>query len=79
MTGCRDFIARRPVNAYAQGLCAGKVETVASLVACFPPEATVGQMIRVVARYIDERPARLHENFIVLARDALQQAWPCRR
>ena len=77
--GCRDFIARRAVNAYAQGLCAGKVESVAIFAACAPPEATVGQMIRVVVRYIDERPARLHENFIVLAREAFQQAWPCRR
>jgi hypothetical protein len=79
--GCRDFIARSTNNPYAQGLCAGKVEAVAVFATgiCAPSEATTGQMIRVVARYIDERPARLHENFLVLAREALRDAWPCRR
>jgi hypothetical protein len=81
--GCRDFIARRAhaTNPYAQGLCAGKVEAVAVFATgiCYPSDATVGQMIRVVVRYIDERPARLHENFLILAREAMQATWPCRR
>ena len=79
--GCRDFIAHRPVNAYAQGLCAGKVEAVGVFARgiCLHPEVTVGQMIRVVTRYIDDRPARLHEDFMTLAEEAMRQAWPCRR
>jgi len=71
MTGCRSFIARSGDlgTAFASGLCAGKVEAVAVFDSgiCFPSEATVGQMIRVVVRYIDLRPARLHENFMILA------------
>lgn len=79
--GCRAFIERSTAEPYAQGMCAGKVMAVAGLATgiCYPSEVTVGQMIRVVARYIDERPARLHENFLILAREALRQAWPCRR
>lgn len=82
--GCHDHIARRGadlVGAYYQGLCAGKVEAVAVFATgiCFPQEATVGQMIRVVTRYIDQRPARQHEDFMLLARDAMRDAWPCRR
>ena len=81
MTGCRSFMARSGDlrTAYVSGLCAGKVEAVAVFDSgiCFPSEATVGQMIRVVARYIDQRPARLHENFMILARDAMREAWPC--
>lgn len=81
--GCRDFIARSGSlsSAYIRGLCAGKVEAVAVFASgiCFPSEATVGQMIRVVTRYIDQHPARLHENFMLLARDAMREAWPCRR
>ena len=79
--GCRDFIARRPDSPYAQGLCAGKVEAIAVFATgiCYPAEVTVGQMIRVVVRYIDERPARLHENFLILADEAMRAAWPCRR
>lgn len=83
MTGCRSFIARSGDlgTAYASGLCAGKVEAVAVFDSgiCFPSEATVGQMIRVVVRYIELRPARLHENFMILARDAMREVWPCNR
>ncbi|WP_146216974.1 Rap1a/Tai family immunity protein [Falsiroseomonas bella] len=83
MAGCHDFIARSGdlSTAYQRGLCVGKVEGVAVFATgvCYPPEATLGQMIRVVARYIDDRPARLHENFLVLAQDAMRAAWPCRR
>jgi hypothetical protein len=81
MRGCRAFIARTGDTAYMQGICAGKVEGVWSFATgiCSPSEATMGQAIRVVARYIDERPARLHENFMILARDAMRESWPCRR
>jgi hypothetical protein len=33
----------------------------------------------VVAQYIDGKPARLHESFIMLASEALRSAWPCKR
>jgi Rap1a immunity proteins len=39
---------------------------------------TVGQEIMVVVAYIDARPARMHENFGVLALEALRTAWPCK-
>jgi hypothetical protein len=38
-----------------------------------------GQAVGVVVRYIDQRPERMHEKFMTLALEALQQAWPCRR
>ncbi len=43
-----------------------------------PATGTRGQLVRTVVAYIDARPARMHENFGVLALEALRAAWPCR-
>jgi Rap1a immunity proteins len=51
----------------------------ASLGFCVPDRSTVGQAVRVVVAYIDQRPERMHEYFEVLALEALRRAWPCRR
>jgi hypothetical protein len=47
---------------------------------CINPSATGirGQLVRTVVAYIDARSARMHENFGVLALEALRAAWPCR-
>jgi hypothetical protein len=47
---------------------------------CIPDDDAYSmQIIRVIVRYINERPERMHEHFELLALEALQQAWPCRR
>ena len=45
-----------------------------------PPKGSVtnGQMIRVVVKYIDDRPERQQEYFKVLALEAFRAAWPCK-
>jgi hypothetical protein len=43
-----------------------------------PEHVTLGQEIRVVVRYIEARPSRMHEPFNSLALEALFDAWPCR-
>jgi hypothetical protein len=84
MTGCRSFLTRTPSNtmddAFLKGRCVGIVDTVAELTGgvCHPAGATTGQSVRIVVKYIDDQPARLHETFSVLAREALQAAWPCK-
>jgi hypothetical protein len=45
---------------------------------CLPP-VTRQQMVRVVVQYIDNRPARMHERFVILAAEAMTAAWPCKR
>ena len=45
---------------------------------CPPDGASVDQVKRVVIKYIEERPERLHEPFFVLALESLRKAWPCR-
>ena len=84
MPGCRAHInpdPRVPRPDYLIGLCFGTVSAIfdSDPEVCLPKGATVGQALRVVARYIDERPARQHENFTGLTIEALRTAWPCRR
>ena len=43
-----------------------------------PDKATLPQAIRVVIKYIEARPERMHESFNYLALEALRTAWPCR-
>jgi hypothetical protein len=69
------------------GRCAGEVIGLADMLkmlqgtsrfrACVPREATPGQILRVVVNTLEQNPAELHENFIILAMAAMTQAWPC--
>jgi hypothetical protein len=61
--------------------CGGVVEGIifATTAACVPRTVTNNQAVRVVVKYIDDRPARLHENFKALAEEALMAAWPCKK
>jgi hypothetical protein len=45
-----------------------------------PPDGvTEEQTVRVVVRYIEARPQRMHEEFGGLTLEALHDAWPCRK
>ena len=84
MPGCRSFESDKLGDPYLSGFCIGTISTLASvgpafLNICMPGTATIGQAIRIVVRYIDGQPARLHESFVVLATEALRAAWPCKR
>jgi len=45
---------------------------------CPPAGATIKQRIQVIIAYIEARPQRMHEDFRVLAVEAMQKAWPCK-
>ena len=45
---------------------------------CFPVGVTREQVVRAVVQYIDGQPKRMNENFVPLAIEALQSAWPCK-
>jgi hypothetical protein len=79
MEGCRNFVSgNRNEMPLRQGICLGSVNGIADAAPgmCMPT-VSVGQMVRVVAQYIDSRPARLNEHFNKLALEALRAAWPC--
>ncbi len=62
------------------GLCSGTVRTLLSvdvIETCVPSRSTQGQAVRVVMRYIEARPERQHESFVLLALEAFRAAWPC--
>ena len=44
-----------------------------------PEGVSTGQATRVVIRYIEARPTRMHEQFLRLAMLALVDAWPCKK
>ena len=83
MPGCRAFLAEtRPsrVDQWKQILCSGVVGAIAYAGSriCSPPDESNAQTVRVVVKYIDERPQRHHESFKKLALEALQANFPCK-
>ena len=82
MPGCREAEKYdSPAGAFKRGRCMGTVSTLIDVdpTICVPSGVTNFQAVRVVVKYIDGRPARLHENFKVLAGEALRAAWPCKK
>ena len=85
MPGCREFNSPSGGNgtiAFKTGLCLGIVTTFdmagSHVNICSPNKVTNNQLVRVVVKYIDDRPARWHEDFRLLAQEALHAAWPCK-
>ena len=89
MPGCRDAAAlitfSNPSNEYGDlaHFCLGIIVGLSYLgrsdaTICVPVGVTREQAVRVVVQYIDGQPARMNENFVPLAIEALQAAWPCK-
>ncbi|MPZ40607.1 MAG: hypothetical protein GEU95_21660 [Rhizobiales bacterium] len=68
-------------NPYS-GTCAGAARTLLTfaptLGACPPDNASIGQLTKIIVRYAEQRPERLHEDYLQLALEALRAAWPCK-
>jgi len=84
MPNCRDLINASGRNGVGQAECLGIVRTMHYFAryyfgACSPERSTVGQTLRVIVSYIDQRPERMHERFEDLALEAILEAWPCPR
>jgi Rap1a immunity proteins len=81
--GCRELISQSIRHTELQRECASTVRTLIYVAMsrgiCPPDGATVGQAVRTIVAYIDQRPERMQEQFEPLALEALQMAWPCRR
>src|SRR5215831_9333114 len=69
------------------GRCSGVVEglwcllqNTTSSVYCIdnPAGAVFGQGVRIVIRYIESKPQTMHEPFVLLAMEAIHEAWPCK-
>lgn len=87
LPACRDFLkGYLQKNPFRQGQCAGIIEALNELAAfmpsgteaCTPDGVTVGQVVTVVVRWLDDHPQRWNERFISLALLALHDEWPCK-
>ena len=86
LPACKAFIADdSPRDIYVlfeAGRCIGLIQGLAyapQLVGVCPPaEVTYAQRARVAVTYIEARPERMHEDFRVLAVEAMKIAWPCK-
>lgn len=80
---CRDFNSDKVGPIFRRGRCSGVISALAyvsfGISSCPPRGVTHGQQVKVVVSYIDQRPARLHEDFRVLVLEAIRAAWPCKR
>jgi Rap1a immunity proteins len=82
MPGCRYYVSDNGRDhLFLQGLCGGAISGLRFLNrgSCVPAEASWRQIVHVVVQYIDSRPERMHEDFRVLAVEAMNSAWPCGR
>jgi hypothetical protein len=90
LPGCKFYVALAdgldpqptvPV-ALAAGYCAAVVDVLASSsaldpVMCLDPDIDKATAMLAFIRYIEARPQRMRERFLILAREALREAWPC--
>jgi hypothetical protein len=82
LPGCEGIVRNQPTLDSAR--CIGVLEGLAILgqvnnLWCAPDTTTTEQWVRVVVKFIEDRPARMHEDFRLLAIEALKQTWPCRQ
>ena len=87
LLACRDFLkGHLQKNPFRQGQCAGIIEALdesapfmpSGRAACTPDGVTVGQVVAVVVRWLENHPQRGDERFISLALLALHDEWPCK-
>lgn len=45
---------------------------------CLPSEATKGQMLMVIRKWMEDHPAELHESASLLIHEAFLKAFPCK-
>jgi hypothetical protein len=88
---CKALASDKPqiANAATASYCLGMLDTLAFtssywddrpwLCSDFPKGVTTQQAARVVVRYAENHPERLHEPLIWLAMQALHDAWPCKK
>ena len=92
LPGCKALLAitegREMLDtsrALGAGYCMGVLKTLPEIYfgrdKCsiqFPEVFSVQQMTLIVVRYIEAHPERMNMPFLILAEDALRDAWPCR-
>ena len=83
---CRAALAKDTQSSARAGLCLGFLDAYRQLalmlpearLACFPaPGVGQEQYIKILVKYLDDHPAKLHLPAAQLVYDATQEAFPC--
>jgi hypothetical protein len=86
LQSCQHVLSQKPPFDLLDGKCMGVIKTLVFLgIAlpdewkfCAPNKSTPEQALRVVVKYMEAHPGKLHLNFTELSMSALAEAWPCR-
>ncbi|GLS22841.1 hypothetical protein GCM10007874_58610 [Labrys miyagiensis] len=84
---CVGFIKRDEQNLLPEEYCGGTVNGVAGMFktgdigqrfnVCIPEEATTGQEVKVLVKYMDQHPEKLNWDLANVVFEAFREAWPC--
>jgi len=86
---CQEAEKENPANAFRAAYCmayvdgtlrgweAGAYVRDGSPNYCLPPSATLGQLVKVVSRYLSDNPSALGGRGEILVITAVQKAYPC--
>jgi hypothetical protein len=66
-------------NHFQAGVCAGFIMGASTMVdgLCGTKNATNGQMIKIVRKYLDDHPEELNQSAPVLIEKSMKKAFPC--
>jgi hypothetical protein len=90
---CDDFITRTATVNESAGICQGFVEGAIDTynigavgqsiknppLLCIPETVNLDQAIRVVRKYLEDHPEKLHLPAAKLVIEAIKTAWPCQK
>ena len=81
----RNRVPIGKIEAVKAGECSGAIDAIfmlrraldQSIRFCPPPRVAPGQKVRIVAKYLDDHPEQMNDDFTLLVVRAFYQVWPC--
>lgn len=92
LQSCKNAASENPTKnaSFTAGFCLGSMQSIGDLLTfvnaglkpearvCLPATVTNGQASRVVVKYLQDNPEKLHLNGTALVVMAIQKAFPCK-
>ena len=73
-------------SSYSEGVCLGYIAgTLDSMYKAYPqqfhcvPDITLGQAEKVILKYLDDHPEKLHIDGSIIVQQAIKEAFPCQK
>jgi hypothetical protein len=61
------------------GYVTGVADTLYDISWCSPGNITIGQVLKIVSKYLNNNPQNLHSSAYSLVEQALKEAFPCKK